>query len=53
MNGRPSKRRRLNPFVDLEAVREGEESDEETELAEGAPSKFAPTHVLVIHVDSA
>ena len=48
MNGQPIKRRHLNPFVDLEAVREGEESDEETELAEGALSKFAPMHVLIM-----
>ena len=52
MNGRPIKRRRLNPFVDVEAVGEGvgegEESDEETELAEGASSKFAPIHVVIM-----
>jgi len=48
MNDRPIKRRRLNPFVDIEAVGEGEDSDEETELAEGASSKFAPTHTLIM-----
>ena len=34
----PTKRRRLNPFIDIEAL--GEDSDEEMGLAEGASSSF-------------
>jgi hypothetical protein len=50
MNDRSTKRRRLNPFVDIEAVGEGEDSDEEMAQAEGVSSGFAfpaPTHILV------
>lgn len=51
MNEQPTKRWCVNPFVNIEAVGEGEDSDEETELAEGTLSTFefpAPTHVFVM-----
>ena len=48
MTNQPTKRQRLNPFVDIEAVGEGEDSDEEIE---GASSSFefpAPTYDIVM-----
>ena len=48
MTDQPAKHQRLNPFVDIEAVTEGEDSAEEIE---GTSSSFefpAPTHDIVM-----
>jgi hypothetical protein len=47
MADRPSKRRRLNPFIDVEAVGEADEHDEEREPSEGASlfDFLVPTHL--------
>ena len=44
MTDRPTKRQCLNPFVDIEAVGEGEDSDEEIEGASFSSEFPAPTH---------
>jgi hypothetical protein len=48
MAGRPTKRQRLNPFIDIEAVGEEEDSDEETEGASSSSEFPAPTHDIVM-----
>ena len=48
MTNQPTKCWHLNPFVDTEAVREGEDSDEEIESASSSFEFPAPTHDIVM-----